>query len=261
MMKNVLKCALSVAVFLCFAAGGASALPINERNSKIVPGPSGGEPSLQEILDKTFSYKGGRAIDVIEDQRNVAIFEQADLTVSKTWTVDIVNTGGTFGIYSYKDPSKKYDFFSVAADDDYPTATFEIEGSVGTGFSLAINSKVVDYDFGSAFGFFWKSGPETIYTEDTLNGGHSEVLVYNLKDGTEATLKTNFNGKTLERTYPLDGGNEWLFAFDRARGGNSDYQDGIFLVKDISAVPEPTTMLLVGFGLIGLAGMGRKKIK
>jgi len=48
----------------------------------------------------------------------------------------------------------------------------------------------------------------------------------------------------------------WYYAYSPSGEGGRDYQD---YLTPTSSVPEPATLLLVGSGLIGLAGLGRKK--
>jgi hypothetical protein len=54
-------------------------------------------------------------------------------------------------------------------------------------------------------------------------------------------------------------GTYWIGIEDLLGGGDMDYNDMVIKVTS-APVPEPATMFLLGSGLIGLAGLGRKKL-
>ena len=145
--------------------------------------------------------------------------------------------------------SNATDFGWYNADTYLPSDTHTygqiFEGPVSPGDSLATVS--ITFDNPTNFGFYIDPNGvsnDRMYTEHDLNSHDDyQVTIWQINDSSTDYIlgweDLDLNGST---------------------GGDRDYQDMIISIK-ITPVPEPTTMFLLGTGLVSLIGTRRKSKK
>ena len=200
--------------------------------------------TMSDTGDETFYLDdlGGVATNSLFEIK----LENAGYANSNAFGIYQINSGvgvGTLGGVNYLELFEGADDVGYAAKLSWNTSTNAVslqkstDGIIYNSVAIALGLTVNHNDFG-----FYLDTPDGVWFSETK---------YN-SDGVDHMVA--FNAGAID---------SWAFAWEDLRGGGDrDYNDFVLLADDIlpsQSVDAPASLLLMGLGLIGLAGLKRKQ--
>mgnify|MGYP003574009452 CR=1 FL=1 len=157
--------------------------------------------------------------------------------------------GMSFGIYSTANPAQEAIVFD-GSDTPETRATVYFHGGDAVVVEVFDNDNPITpetnmYAFsGEIFGFWISYGSTKYYSDENLNDVNGNSIT-----GEEEDIAL--------LAYRADDGS-YIFAGDLDK--SREFANIVTHAESIKPVPEPATMILFGLGLLGVAGVGRKKL-
>lgn len=206
--------------------------------------------SLQTILNN-ITNDGSSSVNVNTDQVSADKYWQlsASGASAATMIIEVAGYAGsnTFGIYDGANPANTVTLFNGAATGgDQTFVSIKATGAVW------VNGSATGTVFsGPTFGYFLLSPAGTFYSNDALNPGGTDHMVAFQGTGDIVTLPGNYPGEWTT--------NQYILGWEDLPVGDNDFDDMVLMVDLVKPVPEPTTLGLMGLGLLGLMAAARRK--
>lgn len=217
---------------------------------------------LQDYFDSQVISNGWPVIDAGVGAGENTPFSSIDddgvyTTEYDAWEIANTSLTGGFTLYYESNPDYALGIYSTTS-----LSTAEIFESGDTTVAAAglqfldDNALVIQYT--DASGVFIEDKTYTFYGEtfgfyaqdETGKKTYSNPLL------NDVNLSVGFQMYTPPLAENMTPG-QYIFAVEM--GGTENYRDIIFQAESISTVPEPTTMLLLGSGLLGMGIIGKKR--
>jgi hypothetical protein len=256
MKRNTVLIVMVLAyLFVGTSAFAALIDPFNIRPATVGTA-SGSEASLQTIINSIY---GGSSVNANTDQQTAGMWGLISQgAVTPLLRFEYASNANIAGIWSGENTSEIFTRAIFKADATGSNNGFNTSGTITwftptSGEIYGDSSKIFTGSFSNIpyynFGFYLQ-GPDT--------GSGTDGKFWSVD-------QLNPQGSAQMLAYRHTTSNTWIMAFEdqnlNSSSTDGDHNDFVFSVESIVPVPEPGTMILLGSGLVGLAGWGRKKFR